>query len=91
MADTIAYVLIKTDAGRAKEVAQAAAALNGVQWAAAVSGPYNVIVGAKVGQSALLGHLVTALDALPGVRETQTAPMSSFHVGRGAQGVIEPP
>jgi hypothetical protein len=91
VADTIVYVLIKTHLDRAKAVAQAAAALDGVQWAAEVSGPYDVIVGAKVGQSALLGRLVTAIDALPAVRETQTAPMSSFHAGRGARGVIEPP
>jgi DNA-binding Lrp family transcriptional regulator len=91
MADTIAYVLVTTDPGRAKEVAQAVAALNGVHWAAAVSGPCDVIVGAKVAGSLDLSRLVARIDGLQGVTETETARMSSFHVGRSTAGVIEPP
>jgi hypothetical protein len=91
MADTIAYVVVTTDLGRAKDVAQAAVALDGVHWAAAVSGPCDVIVGAKVSGSTALGSLMARIDGLHGVRQTETALMSSFHVARGVAGVIEPP
>jgi hypothetical protein len=91
MMDTIAYVLVTTDVGRAKRVAEAVAGLNGVHWAAAVSGPCDVIVGVQVSGSAGLGSLAAQIDGLPGVTETETAIMSSFHVGRSAQGVIHPP
>jgi hypothetical protein len=91
MADTIAYVLVTTDLGRAKHVAEAVAALDGVHWAAVVSGPCDVIVGAKISGSAAMSGLVTQIDGVRGVRGTETAVMSSFHVNRGVQGVIHPP
>jgi hypothetical protein len=91
MAGTIAYLLVTTEQGRAKSVAEAAAALDAVHWAAAVSGPCDVIVGVEVTGSAGLGSLVAQINGLPGVTGTETAVMSSFHVGRSAQGVISPP
>jgi hypothetical protein len=91
MADTMAYVLVTTDRGGAKSVAQAVAALDGVHWAAEVSGPCDVITGVRVSGSSLLGSLVATIAALPGVRGTETALMSAFHVGHGVSGRVEPP
>ncbi len=71
-----AYVLIQTDSGRASEVAQAIARIDGVESSEAVTGPYDVIVAARASDVDALGHLVvTEIQPVPGIVRTLTCPV----------------
>lgn len=80
MADTIAYIIITAEPGAAAAVAAQVAALDGVHWAAVVTGLYDVIAGVRVSDNEALGELVLErIQTIAGVAETMTAVMSSFH------------
>ncbi len=80
MAYSIAYVMIKTECGAAKAVAEAVAQIPRVHWAAVVTGPYDVIAGVRVDDNEALGRLVVdKIHNVPGVTETLTAVMMSYH------------
>ncbi len=71
-----AYILILTEVGRAAEVAQAVAAIEGVDAAEDVTGPYDVIVRAKASDVDELGRLVVAqIQAIDGIDRTLTCPV----------------
>jgi DNA-binding Lrp family transcriptional regulator len=68
-----AYVLILTEVGKAAAVAAAAAAVQGVEAAEDVTGPYDVIVRAQAGDIDELGRMVVArIQAIDGVDRTVT-------------------
>ena len=80
MSDTIAYLLITTELGRAERVAEEAVKLEGVQWAVVVTGPYDVIVAAKTRDNEALFALVADdIQSIDGVLDTETALMGSWH------------
>ena len=63
-----AYVLIQTEVGKAGQVAGAATAINGVQHAYPLTGPYDVIVRAEARNIDALGQLVVSrIQAINGV------------------------
>jgi hypothetical protein len=67
-----AYVLVQTEVGRAGP-AQAIRALDGVQWADDLAGPYDIIVGIQAPNLDGLGQLVAAgIQAVDGVTRTLT-------------------
>ena len=71
-----AYILILTEVGRAAEVATAVAAIDGVDAAEDVTGPYDVIVRAKANDVDELGRLVVAkIQAIDGIDRTLTCPV----------------
>ena len=71
-----AYILILTEVGRAAEVAVAVAAIDGVDAAEDVTGPYDVIVRAKAKDVDELGRLVVAkIQAIDGIDRTLTCPV----------------
>ncbi|HEX8508005.1 MAG TPA: Lrp/AsnC ligand binding domain-containing protein [Propionibacteriaceae bacterium] len=68
-----AYVLVQTNVGKAAEVAQAIAAIQGVTLAEGVIGPYDVIVRAEAASIDDLGQLVVArVQTVPGITRTVT-------------------
>jgi DNA-binding Lrp family transcriptional regulator len=92
MSDTVAYVLIKTKLGAASDVAKAVSELGPVHWAAVVTGPYDVIAGVRASDNEMLGTLVVErIHSTPGVTETVTAVMVSFHKGEVPRGIMAPP
>ncbi|MDT0202901.1 Lrp/AsnC ligand binding domain-containing protein [Nocardioides sp. AE5] len=71
-----AYILIQTDVGKAAEVAQATAQLDGVTLAEDVTGPYDVIVRAEARSVDELGKLVVSrVQNLDGITRTLTCPI----------------
>lgn len=71
-----AYILIQTEVGKAAEVAQQIAQLNGVTLAEDVTGPYDVIVRAEAGNVDDLGQLVVArVQGITGITRTLTCPI----------------
>jgi DNA-binding Lrp family transcriptional regulator len=71
-----AYILIQTDTGKAIEVARAIAAIDGVDSAQAVTGPYDVIVSARASDVDALGQLVvTKVQPVEGIDRTLTCPV----------------
>jgi len=73
---TQAYILIQTEVGKARDVAQATAAIPGVISAEDVTGPYDVIVRAEADNLDLLGGLVVAqVQLVPGITRTLTCPV----------------
>jgi DNA-binding Lrp family transcriptional regulator len=71
-----AYVLIQTDVGKAVEVAQATAAIDGVIAAEGVTGPYDVIVRAEAPSIDDLGRLVVNdIQRIEGITRTVTCPV----------------
>ncbi|MBC8248614.1 MAG: Lrp/AsnC ligand binding domain-containing protein [Anaerolineales bacterium] len=92
MADTGAYVLIKTKPGAAADVAKMVSELGPVHWAAVVTGPYDIIAGVRVSDNEMLGTLVVErIRGISGVIETMTAVMVSFHRGKVPRGIMAPP
>jgi DNA-binding Lrp family transcriptional regulator len=82
MDKTLALVLIKTELGKAKQVAQAAAEIAGTDWSIVVTGPHDVVVAVKVDDSSALGSLVVdEIQHIPGVREASTLVVT--HVFQG--------
>ena len=71
-----AYILIQTEVGRAADVAEAAAAIDGVTAADDVTGPYDVIVQAEAANVDELGRMVVSkLQSVPGITRTLTCPV----------------
>lgn len=71
-----AYILIQTEVGKAKAVATAIAALDGVAQAEDVTGPYDVIVRAEAKSVDDLGKLVVArIQGIDGITRTLTCPV----------------
>jgi DNA-binding Lrp family transcriptional regulator len=71
-----AYILIQTEVGKAAQVAQLIADLDGVTLAEDVTGPYDVIVRAEARNVDELGKLVVArVQAVDGITRTLTCPV----------------
>ena len=71
-----AYVLIQTEVGKAKVVADQVRLIDGIESADDVTGPYDVIVRAEAGDVDQLGRLVVAsIQAIPGITRTLTCPI----------------
>ena len=68
-----AYVLIQTEVGRASVVAEEVGALDGVSFADAVTGPYDVIARVDAGTIDDLGRLVVSkVQRIEGITRTIT-------------------
>ena len=77
-AEVQAYVLIQT-AVNAGHVAQEIRALEGVESADDVSGPYDVIVRTSAADMDSLGKLVVArIQSVEGITRTLTCPIVNF-------------
>jgi DNA-binding Lrp family transcriptional regulator len=75
--EVIAYVLIESLPGKAREVARKITALDGVESAYSVTGPYDVIVSVKVSDLRTLGELVSEkIQIVDGVATTFTCVVS---------------
>ena len=71
-----AYILILTEVGKAAQVAQAVAEIDGVKAAEDVTGPYDVIVRAEANDMDELGRMVVArIQAIEGIDRTLTCPV----------------
>jgi DNA-binding Lrp family transcriptional regulator len=71
-----AYVLIRTEVGRAAPVANDVAKLDGVQSANSVTGPYDVIVRAEAESFDELGRpVVSRIQLVEGITRTLTCPV----------------
>ncbi|MDP8930735.1 MAG: Lrp/AsnC ligand binding domain-containing protein [Actinomycetota bacterium] len=71
-----AYILIQTEVGKAAEVAEKVANIEGVDAADDVTGPYDVIVRAEAGSVDDLGKLVVSkIQAISGITRTLTCPV----------------
>ena len=72
----VAYILIQTEVGKATMVAEKIVAIEGVQQAEDVTGPYDVIVRAEARNIDELGKLVvTRVQAVDGITRTLTCPV----------------
>ena len=84
MNSTQALVLIKTELGTAKQVAEAVAALDAVQWAVVVTGAFDVIAAVTVEDNGALGNLVVdQIDQVAGVRDPTTLVVTEVYYGGG--------
>jgi DNA-binding Lrp family transcriptional regulator len=71
-----AYVLIQTEVGKAAQVAQEVAKVDGVTSAEDVTGPYDVIVRAEAGSVDELGKMVVSrIQLVEGITRTLTCPV----------------
>ncbi len=71
-----AYVLIQTEVGKAAQVAEEVAALDGVVSAEDVTGPYDVIVRVEAEEMNELGRLVVSrVQLIDGITRTLTCPV----------------
>lgn len=71
-----AYVLIQTEVGKAAQVAEEVAGLDGVVAAEDVTGPYDVIVRAEADSMDELGRLVVSrVQLIDGITRTLTCPV----------------
>jgi DNA-binding Lrp family transcriptional regulator len=71
-----AYILILTEVGKAAQVAEEVAKVDGVEAAEDVTGPYDVIVRAKAETVDELGKMVVAkIQAIDGIDRTLTCPV----------------
>jgi DNA-binding Lrp family transcriptional regulator len=71
-----AYVLIRTEVGKAAGVAEQVAAIDGVAAADDVTGPYDVIVRAEARSVDELGRLVVSnIQRVEGITRTVTCPV----------------
>jgi len=71
-----AYVLIQTEVGKAKVVADRVRAIDGITSADDVTGPYDVIVRAEASDVDQLGRLVVAgIQSIGGITRTLTCPI----------------
>ena len=71
-----AYILIKTEVGKAASVASEVRAVDGVVSAEDVTGPYDVIVRAEARNMDDLGKLVVSkVQSVPGITRTLTCPV----------------
>ena len=84
MDNTQALVLIKAELGMAKQVAEAAAEIAAVQWAARVTGPYDVIAAVEVEDNLALGNLViNEIQQITGVKDPSTLVITEAYYGGG--------
>jgi DNA-binding Lrp family transcriptional regulator len=75
-----AYILIRTEVGKAAKVTAEIVDIPGVQQAQAVTGPYDVIIRAEARNLDELGQLVVArVQAVDGITRTLTCPV--VHLG----------
>ena len=71
-----AYVLIQTEVGKAAQVAEEVAKIEGVVSAEDVTGPYDVIVRAESDTMDDLGRLVVSrVQLIDGITRTLTCPV----------------
>jgi DNA-binding Lrp family transcriptional regulator len=71
-----AYVLIQTEVGKAAQVAQQTANIEGVTSAEDVTGPYDVIVRAEASSVDDLGRMVVShIQLIEGITRTVTCPV----------------
>ncbi len=71
-----AYVLIRTDAGKAAQVAEQVHAVAGVVMAEGVTGPYDVIARAEAPSMNDLGRMVVRdIQQIEGIARTITCPV----------------
>ena len=90
--DTIAFVLIKAELGKAAEVAAEVSTRNwedryeegvivrGVRWAIEVTGPYDVVAAVRVRDNETLGKLVVhQIQTIPGVKNPLTLVMTRYY------------
>ena len=71
-----AYVLIQTEVGKAAQVAEQVARIEGVVSADDVTGPYDVIVRAEAGSVDELGRMVVSkVQLIDGITRTLTCPV----------------
>jgi DNA-binding Lrp family transcriptional regulator len=71
-----AYILIQTEVGKAADVAERVAGIQGVASAEDVTGPYDVIVRAEAENVDELGRMVVSkIQAIPGITRTLTCPV----------------
>ena len=71
-----AYILIQTEVGKAAQVAQTIAEIDGGSKAEDVTGPYDVIVRAEASSVDELGALVVAkVQVVEGITRTVTCPV----------------
>lgn len=68
-----AYVLVKIEAGRAKEILEGLRAINTVKQADAVTGPVDLIVQVEADDPRALAELIfRSIQTVSGVKETDT-------------------
>jgi DNA-binding Lrp family transcriptional regulator len=71
-----AYILIQTEVGKAAQVAEQVAGIDGVVSAEDVTGPYDVIVRAESKSVDELGKLVVSrVQLIDGITRTLTCPV----------------
>ncbi|HET7488947.1 MAG TPA: Lrp/AsnC ligand binding domain-containing protein [Acidimicrobiales bacterium] len=71
-----AYVLIQTEVGKAAQVAEQVARIEGVVSADDVTGPYDVIVQAEAASVDELGRMVVSkVQLIDGITRTLTCPV----------------
>ena len=71
-----AYILIQTEVGKAAQVAQEIAAIDGVVNADDVTGPYDVIARAESNTVDELGKMVVSrVQMIDGITRTLTCPV----------------
>ncbi len=71
-----AYILIQTEVGKAAQVAQEVAAIDGVVAADDVTGPYDVIARAEADTVDELGKMVVSrVQMIDGITRTLTCPV----------------
>jgi DNA-binding Lrp family transcriptional regulator len=71
-----AYILIQTEVGKAAQVAEHVAGIDGVVSAEDVTGPYDVIVRAESKSVDELGKLVVSrVQLIDGITRTLTCPV----------------
>jgi DNA-binding Lrp family transcriptional regulator len=71
-----AYVLIQTEVGKAAQVAEEVAGIDGVVSAEDVTGPYDVIVRAEANSLDELGRVVVSrVQLIEGITRTLTCPV----------------
>ncbi len=70
---TKAFILIETAVGRSKEVIASIQKLDGVRSVDMVTGPYDLIVVAELGDLNSVGELITGkIHPIPGITRTVT-------------------
>ncbi len=71
-----AYILIQCEVGKAADVAERVADIQGVTESSDVTGPYDVIVRTEAGNVDELGKMVVSkIQAIPGITRTLTCPV----------------
>lgn len=71
-----AYILVQTEVGKAKQVADAIGGIEGVTGADDVTGPYDVIATAEAESVDELGRMVVSrVQLIDGITRTLTCPV----------------